>query len=85
MEHFIVVFILFVPKILFSVLYIIFMAGRKGVIHRLYKMETESDMKRFAVGVLIALLCVSVAAVGFYGVIMNLILFILNLIPGIAI
>ncbi len=85
MEHFIVMFIWFVPKILFSVLYILFMAGRNGVIHRLYKIETESSMKRFAVGVLIALLCVSVAAVGFYGVIMNLILLILNVIPGIAI
>ena len=84
-EHIVLIIILFVPKVLLSVLYIMFMTGKNGIIHRLYSTEMKSGIKRFFTGVLIALLRVSVAAVGFYGVMMNIILLVLNLIPGIAI
>ncbi|MBQ8603412.1 MAG: hypothetical protein IJ410_01020 [Oscillospiraceae bacterium] len=61
------------------------MTGKNGIITRLFRTETESKIKRFFTGVLTALLCVSVAVRAFYGVIMNTILLILNLIPGIGI
>lgn len=84
-EHIVLIIILFVPKVLLSVLYIMFMTGKNGIIHRLYSTEMKSGIKRFFTGALIALLRVSVVAVGFYGVVMNIILLALNLIPGIAI
>lgn len=84
-EHIVLIIILFVPKVLLSVLYIMFMAGKNGIIYRLYSTEIKSGIKRFFTGALIALLRVSVVAVGFYGVVMNIILLVLNLIPGIAI
>lgn len=84
-EHIVLIIILFVPKVLLSVLYIMFMAGKNGIIYRLYSTEMKNGIKRFFTGALIALLRVSVVAVGFYGVVMNIILLVLNLIPGIAI
>lgn len=84
-EHIVLIIILFVPKVLLSVLYIMFMAGKNGIIYRLYSTEMKNGIKRFFTGALIALLRVSVVAVGFYGVVMNIILLVMNLIPGIAI
>ena len=84
-EHIVLIIILFVPKVLLSVLYILFMAGKNGIIYRLYSTEMKNGIKRFFTGALIALLRVSVVAVGFYGVVMNIILLVMNLIPGIAI
>ena len=84
-EHIVLIIILFVPKVLLSVLYIMFMTGKNGIIYRLYSTEMETGIKRFFTGALIALLRVSVVVAAFYGVVMNIILLVLNLIPGIAI